>query len=315
MLSGTAIGEMKRIVDDDGAGTLTIEGEGFTAQIDSGDEYEIWQIPDAGVGVVDSSGSATDVVDATKSEADIDAVDFWQHYYMIPISGGQRGRIARVTSCVAATGTFVVGSGFTAALTAGDVFLLRRYVEVGNFDPGFAQEYLPRPMNRVNFATADGTIGAQGSGQLSFEVQIAGSGSVVGNAATPDPTPLDALIECVGLAKVIGTGTLATAGGSTTSVEITTGTHERFEIGQMIIHKGNATFITDKTDGAGGDDVLTVAPPLPVAATAADLISPTRMYKKTITADVRGCVIDWALDGIRHTFFGCKGNVEFVDGP
>jgi len=66
MISGTYQGLWARVVDDDGSGTLTFENAGFPGQIDSGDQYEIWTMPDAFC-VVDSSSGETNMVDATRT--------------------------------------------------------------------------------------------------------------------------------------------------------------------------------------------------------------------------------------------------------
>jgi len=104
------------------------------------------------------------------------------------------------------------------------------------------------------------------------------------------------------------------AANTTTSVNIDTGTHENFEIGSVVIIAGNATQIVGKTDGGGSADTLTVLPPLPQAPKDNVLVYGTGMYRRTTDSDFYGVNITWAVDGIRHKFFNCKGNVEFVDG-
>src|SRR5689334_8455975 len=66
ILSGTLTGQWSRVVDDDGAGTLTFEDTGFSAQVASGVQYEIWLSPDPVV-VVDSSSGETNMVDAGRA--------------------------------------------------------------------------------------------------------------------------------------------------------------------------------------------------------------------------------------------------------
>ena len=48
-IDGTNEGQRKRIVDDDGAGTLTFEGDGFADQVASGAKYKIVLMPESDI--------------------------------------------------------------------------------------------------------------------------------------------------------------------------------------------------------------------------------------------------------------------------
>src|SRR3990167_6892371 len=99
-LTGANAGLWKRIIDDDGSGTLTFENTGFPAQVGSGAEDEIWLSPDPIV-KGDSSSGETDRVDATRSEAAINDAVFWLDYWAVPITGDRRGRIDKITGFTA----------------------------------------------------------------------------------------------------------------------------------------------------------------------------------------------------------------------
>ena len=314
LLSGSYIHEWKRVVDDDGAGTLTLEGVGFSGQVVSGVEYALWEMPESNIAVVDSSGDETDMVDARRDEDS----DFWIGYWAVPITGNRKGRIAQVTDFTTGTGTFVLASGLGGALAAGDVVMLVRPLEVGEFQPGFSTEFLSRLTNRSNFSKGDGVIGAKGPGPLNFTTDVYGSGSLPGEGVAATRSPLAALFQASGYEETLGETTLSDDGGganTTTSIKIDTATHENFKIGQVIVHAGNLTRITDKTDGAGSADTLTVSPPLPTVPNDDDPIYGTSMYEAITTGDYYGCNIVWEVDGVRHTFFGCKGSAEFMVGP
>jgi hypothetical protein len=308
ILSGTCKGELKRVVDDDGAGTLTLEGNGFSATIADNVEYEIWLSPEPVI-VVDSSASATDVVDAVRTEADIDDAEFWTGYWVVPITGSRRGEKAQVTAFNPASGTYVVGTGFGGVLAAGDVCLLRKFIEASDVGPAPGQAYHPRPQSRTNFSRGDGTVGAR-SGTVGFSAPITPSDSLSASGTAAVRSVLSGLMEACGLDQSIGTSATIGAGSTTTSVKIATASWENFAIGQMVVDaRGNAAFITAMTDGAGAEDTLTVTPPLPQAPASSETIYGTCMYKKSTDGDQYGVCIEIETDGIRRTFTGCKGNV------
>jgi hypothetical protein len=310
--SGSNKGEWKRIVDDDAAGVYTVESTGFSGSMTTGDTFEIWKSPEPVI-VVDSSSGATNVVDAIRSEAN----DYWNDYYVVPITGTYRGEIGRITDFVSSTGTFTIEAqsgamGFSAALAAGDVCLLRRFVEIGTPSLSLSENYVPRPSNRVNFSRGDGSLGARG-GSISFTTQIRPNGTTVANDAQVGKSDLAGLFQGAGLEEVIGlTTAVGTVGTHTTTlIYIPTAKRENLALGQMIIYRGNPTFITTLTDGGGSEDSVTVAPALPVAPTDSDQIEATRMYKKTTDGDEYGVTLEWEVDGVRTTMTGCKGNVTY----
>jgi hypothetical protein len=312
MLSGTCQGEWKRVVDDDGAGTLTLENNGFSAQIDSGDQYEIWLSPEPVV-VVDSSSGETDMVDAVRSEAvTATGAPFWEDYYAIPITGNRRGKIAKVTGHTPGSGTFVLATGLGGALAAGDVVLLRKYVEVKGLSLPNEWAYHPRPSGRVNFAIGDGVVGAKG-GQVSFSTHVYGSNSLAATGSASNPSVITHLFRAAGLVESAGISATVDAGSTTAAVTIGTGTRENFDVGQMVIINGEAVFISSLTDGGAGADTLNVTPSLSVAPAQNSTVYGARTFAKTVTGDVYGCVLDVEIDGLRYTMTGCKGNVSLAD--
>lgn len=313
VISGTNKGLWKRVVDDNGSGTLTLENNGFPNQVDSGDEYEIWLSPDPVV-IVESSSGETDMVDATRNEAAVNSAEFWVGYYACPITGNRRGKIAQITGFTAGTGTFVLASGLGGALAAGDVVLLRRFIEASDLSLGPSEDYNRRAQNRVNFAVGDGVVGARG-GTLGFATQVVASGSLSasGSVASANNTARG-LMEACGLEELVGTSMTAQASCTTTSLKIATGTWENVvQVGTAVMHNGNVSFVTAITDGGGSDDTLTIAPALPVAPAASDVIYASRMYKKSTDGDTYGCLVEAEIDGIRYTMTGMKGNVTLTD--
>ncbi len=308
VLSGDLTGQWSRVVDDNGSGTLTFEDTGFSAQVGSGVAYEIWLSPDPIV-KVDSSSGETDMVDATRAEAD----DYWNGYWAIPLTGDRRGRRAQVTDFTSSTGTFVLGSGLGGALAANDVVILRKFVEVNGFTDGTDETYTARPMGRTNFAKGDGVVGPRG-GTVSFSVQATASGALSGAGTKAGNSVVGPLLMAAGLEETVQTSSTVAAGSSTTAIKINTGSWENHSIGGMVIHNGNARFITALTDGGGSEDTVTVSPALPVAPAASDVLYASRMYAKSTDGDTDSVLIEWEVDGVRHTYTGCMGNVTLNDG-
>ncbi len=310
IISGAQQGEWKRIITDSGAGTLTFEDNGFSGQIVSGVSYEIWTSPEPVV-VVQSSSGATDCVDARRTD-EVD--DFWKNYWMIPITGSRRGEKAQITGSTQSTGTFVLGSGLSGALTAGDVCLLRKFIEPEGLAVNVTESYDPRPMARVNFSRGDGIVGVRG-GTVAFSLQATPSGSLSATGSKAGASIAAHLLEAGGLGETIGTSMTVGAGSTTTAVTVTTGTGERCTAGMMVLWNGNATWVESVTDGGAGVDTVNVSPALPVAPAASDVLYATRMYAKSTTGNVRAVGFEWEVNGIRTTVTGCKGNVQVQDGP
>ncbi len=315
ILSGTCQGQRCRIVDDDGAGTLTFEDTGFSAQIASGVAYRILKSPDPVV-VVDSSSGETDMVDATRSEA-VDAISsapFWTGYYALPITGARKGKKALITNHVPGTGTFTLATGLGGALSAGDVVLLRKFVEADKVNLPDGPVFHARPSMRANFGVAKGKVGAFG-GSLSFETQLIPSGSLAAAASPANASVLSGLFQAAGLDEFVGTSVAVEAGSSTTAVKVTTGTREKLAVGMLVIWNGNARRISSLDDGGASADTVNVTPAFPGTPAAADTLYATRMYAKSTTGDVYGVLVEVEIDGVRHLLTGCKGSVDLVAGP
>ncbi len=313
LMSGAYKGKRARVVDDNGTGTLTFEtagptsAAGFPGQVASGVEYEIWKSPEPVV-VVDSSSGATDMVDSVRNE---EADDFWIGYWVLPLTGSRRGEKAQVTDYTKSSGTFVLGSGLSGALAAGDVVVLRKFVEVGSLALQLTENYVPRPSNRKNFSYGDGTIGPRG-GSVGFTAQITGSGSLAAAASIANASVLAHLIEAGGLAETIGTS-MSVTGGTSSAVTVTTATGERIKPGQLVGWNGNWRRVTSVTDGGGSDDTVNVSPAFPGTPQSGDVLYASRMYAKSVSGDVRAIGIEVVEDGVRTIMTGCQGAVTESD--
>lgn len=315
ILSGANQGRWKRIVEDDGAGTLTLENNGFDSQIVTGVEYKIWKSPEP-VCTVTTSTSTTEFTCSARTEAD----DTWIGYEAIVIyasdNGGTspvRGEIQTISDSTSA-GVITVDTAFSNQPRVGDVLLIGKFVEFSSPSAGLENAIIPRPGNRVNFGRGDGVVGPRG-GTFGFNTQIRPSGTTVTAGTAAPKSECSGLFQAVGLVENQDTTTaIDGAGSTTTSLDITTGNWESFTIGNMVIVNGEATFITAMTDGAGAADNLTVAPPLSLAPGAGDLVHATVGYHKSVNADVYGVCLELEQDGLRHTMTGCKGSVQLVDG-
>ena len=308
ILSGACKGQWKRIIVDDGAGTLTLENNGFSAQIVTGVDYEIWKSPDPVV-VVTSSSSANNIADTSRTEPD----DFWYGYWAIVISGTNRGQKAQVSDFTSSGGVFALGSGLSSTLTAGDVVILRKFLETSLPADGTTEEYLPRRSVRTDFSEGDGVVG-QRAGTFNFESDWVGSGYLAAAAGSPDGGPTLPLWTACGYDATQQRSCVVVAGGNGTDIKITTGQQERLTIGGPIVWHGNVAWVTALTDGGIAADTVTVTPPFTVAPAATDVLHAGIALKRTTTGDSYGCLIEHWVDGVRTTMTGCKGNVVINDG-
>ncbi len=308
IMSGTCEGQWKRIVDDDGSGAYTMEGNGYSAQIAGSVNFALWKSPEPVV-VVDSSGAATDVVDAIR----VDGNDYWNGYYMMPITGNRRGEIKAISDFVSATGTFTTGS-FSGVLAAGDVCLLGRFLEVAVDSLPKGPDYIPRASPRVNYAVGAGTIAGR-NGDFSMTTRVHGSGTLAGDDVAANSCVLSPLFQAAGLAENIGTSSPVGIGSSTTAIKVDTAKWENTQIGDLVMHNGNVRRVTGLTDGAGAVDTVTVAPPLPVAPTDGDTLYAMRnYYKDTDASTLYACGVEVELDGVRTIMTGCRGTLEIAFG-
>lgn len=308
MLSGDNEGQIKRVVDDNGSGTLTFENSGFESQVDSGDEYAIYLTPDPVV-VVDSSSGETNMVDAVRAD-EVD--DFWIDYYACPITGTHRGKIAKVTDFVKSTGTFTLESSFGSALSAGDVVLLRRFIET-SVQPSLQQPYFPRPGSRVNNAEGDGVVGPK-AGSVTFSTWWYPSGSLAASGSKANASVLSGLFQSCGYVEQTDTSSTVSTGSTTSAVKIATGSWENHTVGGAVIWNGEMRAISSLEDGSGNEDTVNVTPAFSGTPQSSDVLYATRMYRKSLDSDELGVLIEWEIGGIRTTMTGCKGNVALTAG-
>ena len=307
--SGACKGAWRRIVDDDGAGTLTVEEDkddvGFQSQIVDTVTYELWKSPEPVI-VVDSSSGATNIVDAVRDEAD----DFWIGYWVVMIHGNKKGQKAQVTDFVSSTGTFTVGSGFAASLSAGDVLVLRKYIDVSSISNGLSQEFNARPVNRLDGAKCDGSVGVKG-GTFGFEMVALGVHQV--SAGNVVRSVMGGLLVACGF-KEVTSGSLGgealIAGSTTTQLEVNAADWENFSIGALLSVEGEQAFITALTDDT--NDNITITPPLGVAPDFSAVIARSVNYRRNrrnSDGDYGAVTLVLEVDGVRTTMTGCKGNV------
>lgn len=311
IMGGSALGERKRIVDDDGSGTLTLENNGFKSQVVSGVNYEIWKSPEPVV-VVDSSSGETNLVDAVRTEAD----DYWNDFYIVPITGSRRGRIAKVTGWDNGTTTFTLAVGLGGALSAGDVCLIRKYVEAGDVSLSLEHAYEPTPTDRLDGSRGDGRV-TRKSGTVSFATEVTSLPAASGSGTAAKRPLLGQMMQAAGLAEVIGTGSTVGAGSTTSAVKIATGSWENHPIGSPVIYGGQLAWVVSTEDGGGSVDTINVAPPFANAPVDGDTIRAGITYRTNRSAedgDYCGITLEYEMDGVRVTMTGCRGTVGTVDG-
>lgn len=310
ILDGDNRGMWARIVDDSGSGTLTFEGGGFPNQVGAGVSYEIWLSPEP-VFVVDSSANENELVDAAMGASVVDD-DYLKEFYVVPLTGNRRGRIAKITTHSA--GTYTLTNGLGGALAAGDVCLIRKFVEVGDYSPSLDEGFTRRAQKRTNFSSGDGVVGPRG-GTISFSAQAVGAGSL-GAGTGVGTGPLDYLLVACGMELIAHKNTMtAIAGAGSTSAVVTAGHGARVVPGSIISWNGNIRMVTS-ISASGGGDTINVQPNW-VGSTypaATDTIYIMRCFKRSEDGDVMPVVIEVEMDGVRTTMTGCKGNFTMQEG-
>jgi hypothetical protein len=315
--SGALQGKWARVVEDDGLGSLVFENNGFEAQVVSGVGYKIWKSPEP-VFTVTTSTSTTQFTCSARTEAD----DFWIGYECMVIYASDNGGTSPLRSEIQTisdstnAGVITVDTAFSNQPRVGDVLLIGKFVEFSGLAAGPTNEYLPRPGNRINFSMGDGVVGPRG-GTIGFNTHVRPSGSLAGDQTVATKTEISGLFQATGLVENQDTTqTIPNGDSTTTTLEIPAASEETFTVGNMVIVNSEARFITSKGDGTGtaAVDQIVVTPALSVAPASGDIVYATCGYHKSTDGDVYGVCVEIEQDGLRHTYTGCKGSVQLVDG-
>lgn len=309
ILSGVNEGLWKRVVVDTGLGLLTLEGDGFPHQVVGSVSYEVWTSPEPTV-VIDSSSGETNAVDAIRAEAD----DYWVGFYLVPITGTHRGKLARITASTSG-GVFTLASAFGSALAADDVCLLRRFFEVSDVSDGLEQPFAETPSYRLDGAIGDGRIVAK-AGTFGYSTEVYGSGTVAADGDPAPRSPLAHMMQAAGFDEVLNSTGTTDSGSTTSALDCAAGDWEDLGIGTMVEVINDCAWIQSTVDGA--TDTINIEPDLPLAPDTGMAVHATSLYRRNRLSrdgDYLGICIEHERDGIRTTMTGCKGNVVLNDGP
>lgn len=306
ILSGACLGEQRRIIDDNGTGTLTVE-TAFSAQIAGSVDYVIRKSPEPVV-LVTTGDSTTSFTAAAR----VEAASTWVGYYLCPVGGACSGEAPKLISAQTALGVFTFAA-FVATPAAGDTFLLAKFLGVECDPSGLTSAFTPRPGTRLGHSHGDGVVGVK-SGSLTFNLPIRPSGTLAAAEANANLAEAGGLMQAIGLEEVIGkTVTIDATNASASAVLIATGDRENLHIGQVVIWNGNARRVASLGDGGAGADTMNVVPAFPAVPVSGDLVRGTRTYKKSTTpGNLLGVCIEIEVDGVRHTCTGCKGNASLA---
>lgn len=332
-LDGNVQGERARIRTFDGTNTITFDP--VTHPSPTATRARMWVPPDPSVPVTAVGTSAT-VVSALRTEAD----DYWNdpdRMYLVVEGGGGAGTAARgdaprlIADFDAATDTFTIGTAFPATPTIGDLLLLRQPIKPASAELPYAQTglvYIDRKFVKGTWDRDPGVMGPRGAQPLSITLEALGASTAASGAIGAIP-PLEAhdllhslFVTPVGTAMTrVGDGSSTTTAGSTaTSINVTTGTGpERFSVGNVVLVNGSAAYITAITDGGGGDDILTIAPALPVAPVAGVTVFGAINYRPRRDATAawaatsggfRSHTVEAYLNGMRKLYYGWHFDLE-----
>ena len=267
-LDGNVAGEWSRIREFDGTLTVTIDPVSNASPTPT--RARMWIPPEPLLPATTSAGVATTIESSARTET---ATTYWadpDRLYAVCEGAGGAGTVARgevqLITAFDGTNTFTTVA-FAANPTVGDLFVMRQpikphggEVSLGDLGYGFIERKFVK-------GTMDQDPGVQGprSVSLEFALEVKGNNTAASGAtvALPPTEARDLLFSA--FSEDRDGASAATAGGGTTTVNMTTGTQERFAVGNMVLVSGQAAGITAITDGGVGDDVLTVAPALGAA--------------------------------------------------
>src|SRR4030067_796301 len=123
---------------------------------------------------------------------------------------------ARTAVAGGGTDTYPVGAACGSGPAAGDVVLLRKFVEADGLDIGPSQAYPPRPGVRTNLSVGDGRQGAK-SGSIKFGSRVYTSHSTVTSGTGATSNVIGGLFEACGVEEEVGRTATVGVGSTTTA--------------------------------------------------------------------------------------------------
>ncbi len=282
-----------------GTDTLTIED--MPNQVASGVRFRILQHPMV-VAVADS-GTTTTCVDATKTDDD----DFFIDCYLrciYAVGSIVVGEMKRITDFTKVTGTFTTTDAFSAAVTAGDVFIVERPVLAEDLAVEHPVDMIERNPVRSTNVPEQSCVGARRGATVSFSLPVNGNNTGAGDGVTwtRSSTIMPLLEACFGV-LTLDTGDTDQAGGNTTVITVSDGT--RFTAGLPVMINGDVRTIASI---AGND--LTLESALPDAPAATDVVYAPASVRYSSTGHYPVTFEYWQ-DNVRFRFWSCYGTVTF----
>lgn len=300
VVSGAARGQWRMISDFNGATIATVT-PAFSPAPAAGDSLRLWVPPDpVVVATAGTTTSVTAVIVTTAGRPGRDEANgFWNgnlsangdRFMLIGVGGQNANRAALITDWTSPT--FTVEANAFVAADDGDLFLIRKLARIYDFEfplPGASQPYLHRRFVAGDWDGRDGELGPRNAETFAFAQEVQRVAAAASGATDVEP-PSEVHDLLAGLWSYTGTAASAvTAGSSTSAINITTGTRERFNHGTAILDgdSGAMAWIIGSTDGGVGDDILTVTPTLPSAPTAAETVFGSANYAYPTTPSTFG---------------------------
>lgn len=265
--NGDIAGEFALIREFDNT-TDTATVDAWSVASPTATQFRLWETPDP---VLRCDGTVDSVTISAPNRSE--ANDYWNNpdrYYAIKINAGgsaiARGEARLVTVFVGATGTFTVGTAFTASPAAGDLFVLRKPLKLGT--PGelalaeTSQVFIERDEVRNDWQTEPSPLGRR-EGTASVALYLKGaSTAAAGTTAAFAALDIEDVMKAMFTKRAVDSTSAVVAGGSTTSLWVTDTQGTRFTVGNLILVNGQVTQVTAFTASDGAKDILTVAPAL-----------------------------------------------------
>lgn len=242
--------------------------------------WRMWRPTEAMCRAEGAGGATTFVADADADASGTPGRDEVANYWGTPdryalwVRGGAAvDRVALVTADAAAAAgvkSFTVEAGaFGVAPAEGDFAVLRKILRFVGGDivtPDLPQLVIDRV--HAKGAAANDEADAPAVTRIRRDCSIEGAtlevqpvaSAASGATLAVQPEEAGDLLDAILAMDADGSSVVATLAGDAVTLNITTGTHERFGVGNLVMANGEVRQIRTITDGGVGDDILTVSP-------------------------------------------------------
>lgn len=296
-------GICKRIVaNDDGTSTITVDDLGF--QTADGDRFKLLSDPRPYI-VEDTGGSATQIVDSDRDEADDthNGRAIRGGPYVVPIKTGSIAttEVRRVSDWSSATNRLTVPTAFSASTDVGDLFDIAEFPQVQGGP-------LQSKQGLIELGVITGTTGQVQSvtglreGGGTVELMFRGPGpDNIGDEAEAH-TPLSCVLDASSISDCT-----VDAAASVSSIPTSVGSPAE---GEMFVTANGDVCVAESVAGT----TITPSPNLRTAPASGGTLHGVQKYAPSTDVNFAMWIQQWLGKGIRDELWGCVPNISFSFG-